>query len=447
MAKKIQFVVPRHSKGLLAERALSPPQIGPLVLGAYLKERDPSLDVSVYDENTSEDRASPDLLDGDFVGISTWFSNYDSALEIAKKVKNKRGEKTRVILGGPNVTGIEKRILENNPEIDMVISGEGENPIGMLVNGNELSTIPGLTYRQGSEIKTNPQAQGKLLSEIPNFDLSMLKTHYEWPKGDVPTMSAFPLSGLRGCFRKKRCDWCSINTCGVRTSSAEKYWDQIRTLREKNGINYFFESGDTLTPEFVHELAISRPEDLPQDVRIRGYSHIGFVTEGYLTDLKKTGFDNLFFGIESNVVQGTKYSAQRMRQDLDLVKKSGLKILPAMILGLPGQDEDSLRKDLSFIEELLSDESFAPICLLNTPYPFQGSNYFNWCLDNKTIVNQYQERTGEDLLKTDRINIPVLSELFVNAHTPLGYNRIQKEVSRFVETHKDRVAYWVTPSK
>jgi hypothetical protein len=438
---KVQLVVPKHEIGTLTDNARNPPQIGPLILASYLKKYDPSLEVEVYDENISAHRVKVSDLDGDIIGLSTWFSNYNSAIRLAQQIKEINA-KTRIVLGGPNVTGIEKRILENQNSVDFVVTSDGEEPLRMLVEGRDPKDIPNLTYRNKEEIKSNPISSGGDLSNLPLFDLSLLKTPYQW-QGDSALMSAFPLSGLRGCFRKKRCDWCSISTCGVRTTPAKQFWEQVKLLRNRYGINSFYESGDTLLPEFAHELAVNKPEDVPKDVKIRAYGHVGFIDQKYIDDLKKCGINNLFFGVESTVIQGTKYSPERMQRDFQLLRENNMTILPAMILGLPEQNVKSLRADLSLLSGLLEDNSFAPVCLLNTPYPFSGSNYFQRCLEDKSVRERYQRETGKDLLKTDVLNMPLLSRIFVDTFTSVGYDRVQKEVLEFIKKHPKKVSYWL----
>jgi hypothetical protein len=197
-----------------------------------------------------------------------------------------------------------------------------------------------------------------------------------------------------------------------------------------------------MLPDFAHELAVNKPKDIPSDVRIRAYGHIGFVDQQYIDDLKKCGINNLFFGIESTVVQGTKYSQERMEQDFKLLRENGMTIVPGIVLGIPGQDVNSLRTDLSLLSELLNS-GFAPVCNLNTPYPFPGSNYFQRCLENESVRERYQRETGKDLLRTDALDMPLLSRIFVDTFSSVGYKRVHEEVLEFIKKHPKKVSYWL----
>jgi hypothetical protein len=57
----------------------------------------------------------------------------------------------RIVLGGPEVSCNPKEILTENPDVDFVITGEGEVPFPLLLNAlhqnADVSDVPGLFFR------------------------------------------------------------------------------------------------------------------------------------------------------------------------------------------------------------------------------------------------------------------------------------------------------------
>lgn len=56
----------------------------------------------------------------DVVGYSTYIWNINQIVEVIKHVDAIN------ILGGPQVTGIEKELITEHPDIDIIVTGEGE---------------------------------------------------------------------------------------------------------------------------------------------------------------------------------------------------------------------------------------------------------------------------------------------------------------------------------
>ena len=438
---KVQLVYPRENYGLLTQGAKSSPQIGPLILGRQIKD-ELGIDVEIYNENYMSSDELLSKLDGDVIGFSTRCSNSQSTIKLLENISQRKNPPI-IIFGGPNVTELEEKILTNRPAVYYVITGEAEQSLLKLLRGDDLKKIGGLTYRANNKIISNPITSAINLNEIREFDLEQLKSPYQWNysnKNKAPLMSAFPLSGLRGCFRKTRCDWCSISTINVRTVSGEKYWSQVKKLNEKYGIDLFYESGDTLMPFYAKELANTKPKDL--DIRLRCYSHIGLISEDYLTDLKKCGVTNIFLGIESVKVQHNKYSGKKLQEDLELLKKENFQIMGGFILGMPGETEETLKANISNINALMEQESFCPVINLNTPYPLPGSKYYQMCLEDTLITKRYEEITRENLIKTDTPDVILLSKLFVDRYSNVSYAKVYQEINKLVQKYPERIAYW-----
>ena len=85
-----------------------------------------------------------------------------------------------IILGGPEVSFDAESQLSRYPEIDYIISGEGEQAVKdlscSLIGSCPLSECASLTYRMGNKIFSNPQNMDDtfLTAEFPYRDLAEL---------------------------------------------------------------------------------------------------------------------------------------------------------------------------------------------------------------------------------------------------------------------------------
>ncbi len=98
-------------------------------------------------------------------GFSVYIWNVQMVRSLAASLKL-LSPKTVIVLGGPEAGSRPESIMKEIPEADYVISGPGEYAFAELCKktaaGEDVSTIPGLTYRKPDGFSTNPPAQPPL---------------------------------------------------------------------------------------------------------------------------------------------------------------------------------------------------------------------------------------------------------------------------------------------
>ena len=400
---KVQLVFPKHDFGHLArENEVDPqPPLGLIVLASYLKEKLPNIEVEVFDgKRLGKDELIREL-EADVIGLSVWFSNYDNAIAIAKKIKEKNPN-TWVVMGGPHATAIADRIINQNPFVDAVVCGEGEIAFTYFLQGKALDEIPGFVYRSDGSLSgviDDPKALTQInLDSLPLFDLESLRPRFLWKNVlDAPAMSAFPLSGIRGCCRKVRCEYCTGHFHGFRSMKPENYWAQVELLNDKYNIDYFFETGDTLPPNLIKKF--SRVEARPK-VGFRIYSYLGYLDQEDMRSLKEFGVVAIFMGVESVLIWNNQlvrkypkgYDLNSLFYEIEMLRQTGIDVITSFILGLPGETNESLRENLNLIRKLHQMPNIHEITV-SVVLPIPGSSYFKTCLNNSYILKEYYNRT------------------------------------------------------
>ncbi|MEI6808642.1 MAG: cobalamin-dependent protein [bacterium] len=452
ITERIQLVFCSHSKGRLskASEVVPQPPLGILTLAAFLRQTIPHIGIEVVDGKFYTDQQLLQILNADFIGFSCWFSNYDHSIVLADQLKALRPA-TTIVFGGPHPTAIAERVLANNRFVDYVVRGDGEIPLRDMLLGKPSDGIKGLIYRQGDKLlglDVDPKSWPRVdLDMLPKLDLDLLQPTYQWKAGpDSPSMSGFPLSGVRGCYRTKRCEYCSIPVMGYRTVSGEKYWAQVKELNRRYGVNYFLETGDTLPSSFLLELAEVKD---PPDAWFRFFVYPGLFAERDQAALRKIHVKTVFMGVESvlhwsrhfNRRYQAGYTISTLLHEIERYEESGIDVITGILLGLPGENRQSLADNLELIRRIARSPNVHEM-VVNSALPLPGSQYFADCVEDERIVQEYNRLSGCDLRTTDRIDVALLSRIFIDYKTEIKYEPVLAALKQIRDEVGSGVANW-----
>jgi anaerobic magnesium-protoporphyrin IX monomethyl ester cyclase len=111
-------------------------------------------------------------------------------------------------------------------------------------------------------------------------------------------------------------------------------------------------------------------------------SRVDTVHEELFRLMKSSGCHQISLGIESADEQILKnirknIDLDQARAAIALAKKVGIDVKVFIMLGNPGETEESLKKTLHFV---LETEPTAVILSIATPYP--GTEFYRWARDN-----------------------------------------------------------------
>lgn len=243
---------------------------------------------------------NPDLL-----GISVKSIHAKRMAQIVSRLRD-RGFQDHITIGGHFPTFHHREILQDLPQIDSVVRGEGEYTILELVErlkDNDFSQICGLSYRNGNEIKINKPR--KLIADLDQLPFPARdKTDQVLKKGGFMSISA-----SRGCYAN--CAFCSIAnfykmTPGKkwRRRSPENVADEIILLIKKFGSNYFKFIDDQLfisDTEAMEYFEALQKEFICHCINIKFIMNCRANNIGYeiFKLLKRTGLQKVFIGVES----------------------------------------------------------------------------------------------------------------------------------------------------
>lgn len=343
-------------------------------LAAFGRDKHPDVDFKILDaealglshENTAEEalQYSPDLI-----GITTNTCVFESVIALTKILKE-RLPNANIILGGPHVSALPERSLEES-EADFVTIGEGEYTLGELIeriksDKRDYNSISGLAYRdENGSIKVNSQrALIDNLDTIPFPARDLVDNNlYQPPPTKRVSLGANTLIATsRGC--PFNCGFCGAQTVWTRKTrrrSPESVVDEIESCVKDHGIISFNFTDELFTSDKRHVLEICRLIR-ERELKIAWVcsARAQRLDKETLEEMKRAGCHEISFGIESGNCKILKKidkaldlgEAQRV---VSLTKRVGITTHASYILGYIDETEETIKDTINFAKRLNTD--------------------------------------------------------------------------------------------
>jgi radical SAM superfamily enzyme YgiQ (UPF0313 family) len=390
-----------------------------------------------------------DLAKADILGLSTWFSNYDSAVAIAEAVKALNRSVT-IVLGGPNATNLGSRVLMNRPCVDYVVAGDGEDVLWRLAEGQPPAEIPNLWYRDSRGVFQLTHSKEINLDEIAPFDFRHVvglalskydnrRRDYTYDPSDLP----ISLVWMRGCPKAVshgRCGYCSIPDKSLRCMSPENAWAQLDVLHRRHGLVSFFEGGDDFTcGDFAERLASCA--NRVEGIHLRAYCGLWRLTESKLEAFQRIGLSEVFVGLETTSPAINNWSGHKVTRDLictalSRLQEYGVRVCMSLLFGLPNESVASLQDSESLAYELVERFDNIRMVLVSLAVPLIGSTWFSELMDDPFVRSRYEQG---DLKTIDTPDYTHLSELSIQRRCLVTPAEIMDTIHRIRTRLADRV--------
>ncbi|HAH33034.1 MAG TPA: hypothetical protein DCL44_12045 [Elusimicrobia bacterium] len=281
--------------------------------------------------------------------------------EVSRFIREVTGPGPILAAGGPHPTALPEDTLRNSA-FDMVVIGEGENPLRKLIGGTPFKDIPGVCYRDREEIITVP---GRLpvmeMDEIPfpALDLYELNRYAGCSRTVCRRSPVISYMTSRGCVYN--CSFCGKNIFGskLRLRSPQLVIEEISHLlragiREIRLIDDMFTT-DMPRAKRICELIIQSGLKFPW-ILAAGL-RVDKMDLEFLKLAKRAGAYQVCLGFESgdqksldSVYKGTR--VEDGFKAVELAKKAGLETVGFFMFGLPADTEDSLKKTIAYAKKL-----------------------------------------------------------------------------------------------
>jgi anaerobic magnesium-protoporphyrin IX monomethyl ester cyclase len=294
------------------------------------------------------------------VGFTNWFTNFESNLYIAGRIKTIFPE-TKIIFGGPEIwmrlnSGRLKD--EQHGFIDAFVVGEGEETLvelmALIKQGEDFSACPGIAYFHEKQIISVPGRRRIMdLTRLPAPDYTDFDLKSYVANGKI--INAY---FSRGCVNK--CIYCDERTLwGVfRTKSGMQVFNEVKEMSVKypQMIHIYF--NDSLVngsiralKEFCH-LMISSSLKIEWEVNAIIRKEMD---AELLSLMHKAGCRRLIYGVESTSHMVLANVGKVFSRDADLDKiirdtsNAGIEAFLNFMFGLPGETDADALENIDFV--------------------------------------------------------------------------------------------------
>jgi len=310
------------------------------------------------------------------VGITSTTLTYKSGLKLAKIAKEVHPN-CLTVMGGPHVTFWDDKALEECPELDVIVRREGENTFLELVQrveaGKSYHDVIGLTCRKDGKTIRNPDRP-----YIENLDELPFPARHLWPMERLREYEdILYLATSRGCVYW--CEFCAtvrMHGRKYRMRSPENVADELEYLNKTFNVWKFTFCDDAFT---VDQSRICS-EIIKRGLKIKWNcgTRVDMITKELLLKMKEAGCLSVWFGVESGSQQvldsmNKGISTEQTLRSLGWVREVGLKPVPNVILGFPGETKETAWKTIKFVERISPED----VGFYNIATPFPGTPMYD----------------------------------------------------------------------
>ena len=285
----------------------------------------------------------------DIIGFSVLHGNRWGAIELAKLAKA-ANPYVKIVFGGVGATFLWNHFLTYFPEIDFVVTGEGEYTFLELVRAIDknaplnLRNIQGLAYRKDNKNIINPR-RGLIanLNHLPDPAQYFTFNHVVSSRG-CPWACTF--CGSPGFWNRR-----------LRFHSPEYFVNQLEKLHDK-GVNFFYVSDDTFTINKERVIQICRLI-LQRRLNItwQAISRVNYVDEDILYWMRLAGCIQISYGVESGSRKirerlNKKIKDSDIKKAFSLTRKYGILPRAYFIYGSPGETDSTIEESIKLINHI-----------------------------------------------------------------------------------------------
>lgn len=299
-------------------------------------------------------------LNPDFIGVSLYLWNQKRTIYILNELKM-RIPFLKIIAGGPEVYPNSKIIKTDSP-IDFFVFGEGENPFAELLDHlirmkKNFEEIPNIAFKTSDGVVFNDQQ--KDLYEIEKLELPFSSGLIDLNNFDLTSIFLYT---MRGC--PYSCAYCAWSGTGkLRAFNKDEVFKELDHIHnealsvdEKLHI-FIMDSAFNLSPIFYDVCSYIEKINKDKMIELGCFVEAEFIDEHQAEALKhanftyvETGFQSIFDDALKAV--NRKLNIPKYERGIKYLKERELYVLGDIIIGLPGEEIQSIIKGIEHLKKL-----------------------------------------------------------------------------------------------
>lgn len=380
------------------------PPLGILYLSAYLEKH--GISHMVFDTTFSSTKNLLQLIHEEQPNIIAFYVNLMTKINVLSIIRtlNEHGfqEKSRIVLGGPDVTYNQENYLKHGA--DILVLGEGEETFFELCNSDDLSPaslrkINGLAFMENGRLtRTGVREKISNLDDLPwpnrkNIDLNAYLSVWKKHHG----ASSVNVSTQRGC--PYTCKWCSTAVYGqsYRRRDPGEVVKELRFIRDEYKPDHIWFVDDVFTVshvwlhKFVEELSKAKVK-----IAFECITRADRMNKEIVMLLKKAGCFRVWIGAESGSqrvidAMDRRVSVDQVREMLLAARSAGMETGTFIMLGYPGESKEDIQATVQHLKKSNPDHF-----TITLAYPIKGTRLYEEVEANMTRPPEWNFSTDRD---------------------------------------------------
>jgi len=365
-----------------------PPPLGILELAAYIESKNYGWEIEVVDSQAGGfswkqlekfiSYSHPDVVVSSALATCNTYIVLRT-LELAKKVDFE----IKTVVGGQHFTALAHESLQQYPEIDFIVRGEGEITLYELIKcleqNKSVKKVKGISFRHGNGIIHNPDRPLiENLDNLPHPGYHLVKEHmnkYHFKMMAGSNAGYAMVEASRGCAYK--CSFCSQwgHWSGKwRKKTPSRIVDEMEHLYQEYDISFIWLTDDNLKLGSIGAVCdelINRglSDDITWFLQARSDSIIK--NQRILPKMRKSGNYWVMAGLERHdddtlISYNKNIKSYDAKLSMDLLKKNDIFAQATLITGDRKDSHESIEKLREFVNHVDPDIA---IFMILTPFP------------------------------------------------------------------------------
>jgi radical SAM superfamily enzyme YgiQ (UPF0313 family) len=295
----------------------------------------------------------------DWVGFTCYVWNIERSLWLAQEIKRARPD-VKILLGGPEITADNPWVLKN-AAVDHAVFGEGEEAFAALLRMGVETPVAFRSAKEhgfrGAE-GDNPTVTGRASHSHRLIDpLDAISSPYREGILDAGAKGTMLLETVRGC--RFQCKYCyySKRHAALRYLSPDEIEANLRHAIEC-GVSEVFLLDPTINQraDFADFLRLLARANAERRLTLSGELRAEGIDAATAKLLRSANFTELEIGLQSvepraHRLMGRPVNLEAWRQGVHALMAEGIRVRLDLILGLPGDTAESVRRGIDFLRQ------------------------------------------------------------------------------------------------
>ena len=279
--------------------------------------------------------------------------NVEKILKISKWLKS-TNPGVLILLGGPEVTGIGETLLAKHDFLDFIFLGEGEYAFRTFLGTSDLSTVPGLVYRNNGSIYSNPEQP---LASLDELSLPYKNRDYRDYLDSCSSPVRAAIETSRGC--PFSCAYCTWGKRKMRYFDLEILKPAFRYLFNHPKVKtiYITDSNPFLRKKRTKALLEFIIKENVHKKLVTFEASPEYITDDHTLNLiMELGNEEFAFGVQSTSPRvleriHRRFNSVRYKKNIRLIKEKNPRIEMwfSLIIGLPGDNYKQFLESVDFV--------------------------------------------------------------------------------------------------